>query len=359
MALLRAIALVNLARKKWIEPIIPSKRAFHVLVHQVLAQALQHYGVNREQIWNLCQLASPFKEIQYGEFNQILDHLVKEDILHPVDGLLVIGKRGEKLFGKKNFLELYSVFETPDEIKVLTTNNRLVGTLQSWFIEQVYQGESLVFTLTGQAWLVQHIDFELGEMFVVPAPKGSISRWGGGGALLSREIVEEMRDILRTDEAYPFVTRQAQSRLKSMRSNWKDIVKSQQLNLVTHGRELILYTFAGDRINLLLARSLSMLLECEVNGDSFALRIKPPDQAQLGKDEVMDAIKSIQSPNFFSQERIMALAKSFPKSQLSKFQRLLPPEIEAQFIAERLFDVDGLVIWMSEYMEEKYYEKTY
>ncbi|MBN1536881.1 MAG: DEAD/DEAH box helicase [Anaerolineales bacterium] len=348
IALLRAVALVNLARKKWVEPVIPSQRAFHVLIHQVLAQALQHYGATRSQLWELCQTATPFQNIQYDEFDQILTHLIYEDILHQADGLMVMGKAGEKRYGKKNFLELYSVFETPEEIKVLTTNNRLVGSLQSWFIEQVYQSESFIFTLAGQAWKVQYLDFEAAIMYVVPAPKGSIPRWGGAGALLSREVVEEMLAILRADEVYPFVTHKAQSQLERMRSHWKDIVWDHHPTLDVHGREWVMYTFAGDRINLLLARSISMELGCEVNGDSFSLRIKPPTHVPLAEHEILATIKSIQTPDYFSQERIMILARSLPKSRLSKFQTLLPPEIEAKFIAERLFDVDGLLGWLDE-----------
>jgi ATP-dependent Lhr-like helicase len=347
MALLRAIALVNLARGGWIEPINPTEHAVHVLTHQTLAQALQFYGVRRQQVWDVAQESRPFAQITHQEFEHLTGHLLDTDILNAADGLLIMGEAGEKRYGRRNFLELYSVFETPDEIKVLTTDNRVIGTLLTWFVQQV-GSEEFVFLLAGRAWLVKHLDLENGEMIVIPAPRGALPRWGGGGPLLSREVAEEIRAVLIGEEEYPFVTNRAHSRLKVVRMHWQDILRSAKLPVQQIGREWVLHTFAGDRINILLGRALAQLLGCEVNGDSFSLRVKSPEQAPLQEGDLFKALEAIRQPDFFSAERVTAMVRSLPRGRLSKFQPLLPPDLEAQFLAERLFDIEGLQHWFGE-----------
>lgn len=350
MALLRGIALINLARSGWIEPVCPTAHAVHVLTHQILAQSLQFYGVRRDQVWKIAQQVYSFLQITYQEFEQLTNHLLQTDILNVADSLLIMGESGEKRFGRRNFLELYSVFETPDEIRVLTTDNRVIGTLLAWFVQQV-GSEEFVFLLAGRAWLVKHLDLENGEMVVVPAPKGALPRWGGGGPLLSRQVAQAIRNVLMSQENYAFLTSRAQKRLNAARLHWYDILNSDALPIQQSGQEWILHTFAGDRINILLGRSLALILGCEVNGDSFTLQVKLPKQVPLRESDLFKALDTVRQPDFFSAERVMAMVRSLPRSRLSKFQPLLPPDLEALFLAERLFDIDGLKHWLEEVVE--------
>lgn len=348
MALLRAVALVNLARRGWIESVNPSQRAIHVLAHQTLAQALQFFGVRRDQVWEVAQPAQPFSKITHPQFNGLLDHLVENDILSAADGLLVMGPEGEKRYGRKNFLDLYSVFETPQEVRVLGTDRRVIGMLQTWFVQLIGAEEECVFILAGQAWQVKHLDLDHGEMVVVPAPRGHIPRWGGGGPLLGRDIAEEMRAVLLSSTGYSFLTRQAQTRLDAMQLQWQGILGREPLPMLQRGREWDLHTFAGDRINILLARCLSMVLDCQADGDSITLTVKTSADSQIRERDLWGALDTIRQPDFFSAERVMTMVGALPRGRLSKFQPLLPADLEALFIAERLFDIEGLLDWLTD-----------
>jgi len=44
----------------------------------------------------------------------------------------------------------------------------------------------------------------------------------------------------------------------------------------------------------------------------------------------------------------MELVAALPRGRLSKFQPLLPPDLEAQFLAERVFDIAGLMNWLAD-----------
>lgn len=348
IALLRAIALVNLARRRWIEPVCPNYRAFHILAHQTLAQALQFYGVQASQVWDVAQQTQPFKRITQDEFERLLIHLIETGILNKVDGVVILGPEGEKRYGRRNFLDLYSVFETPEEVKVITTNNRVIGMLQTWFVLYLGQSEDFIFTLAGQAWQVKLLELEHGEMVVTPAPRGAIPRWSGNGILLSRKIAEEMRAVLLADERYPFVTNRAQSALDTMRLQMRDLLSQEQLPIQQIGREWTLHTFAGDRINIVLSRALDIILGCQATGDSFTVTIKSSTQAPLVENDIRQALKTVCQPDFFSTERVTAMVRSLPRGRLSKFQPLLPPDLEAQFITEQLFDIVGLGEWLQQ-----------
>ena len=94
----------------------------------------------------------------------------------------------------------------------------------------------------------------------------------------------------------------------------------------------------------MLGRALVLVFGCEVNGDSFSLHVKTP--ILLPKDDLLKALQMVNEPNFFSTEQVMAMVKSLPRGRLSKYQPLLPPDLEAMFIAERLFDIDGTRNWL-------------
>ncbi len=346
MALLRATALVNLARQSWIEPVRPAKFAIQVLAHQILAQALQFYGIRRDDLWKVAQSAKCFSEITRQDYDLLLDHLVKIDILNQVDGLYIFGKSGEKQFGRQNFLTLYSVFETPEEIKVLTADHRVIGTLQAWFVQLTSGKGEMIFILAGQAWLAKHIDLETGEIIVSPAPHGAIPRWNSGGALIGREIAEAMRFCLASNEAYPFLTQKAQQGLEKMRREWRALVAAETIPLRPHGQEWELFTFAGDRINILLGLALETITGWNVSGDSLSLRIKPASTSLSPEIMLTQAVDQLRTDGYFSPERIISLAARLPSSRWSKFQPLLPKELKARFLAERVFDIQGMQDWL-------------
>lgn len=351
MSLLRAVALVNLARRGWIEPVRPAQFAIQVMAHQILAQALQFYGVRRDDLWQVAQPARCFSQITYPDFEKLLNHLVKTDILNLVDGLHVMGKGGEKQFGRQNFLALYSVFETPEEIKVITSDRRVIGTLQTWFVQLASGRGEMVFVLAGRAWVTKHIDFEAGEIVVAPASKGAIPRWNSGSALISREIAEEMRSCLVSTEDYPFLTQAALRVLRKLRAEWRELVTPETLPVRQHGREWEMYTFAGDRINILLAQAIEMIMGCEVTGDSLSLRIKSAS-AVTSPVDLHRVLVTLRDPAFFSAEQIYTLAAQLPPGRWSKFQPLLPPDLEARFLAEKIFDVQGLQNWLGSVVEK-------
>ena len=206
-----------------------------------MALTLQFYGLRRSQVADIAHSAGPFANISETDLDQLLDYMVSIGVLIRADGLLVLGAAGEKRYGRQNFMDLYAVFETPEEITVISPDRRVIGTLETWFVQQLSGEGGFVFLLAGRAWQAQHVDLEQGQIIAVSAPKGANT---------------------------------------------------------------------------------------------------PLEEADLHQ-----ALDQIRAPDFFSTERVLELVRSIPRGRLSKFQPLLPPDLEARFLAERLFDAKGLQRW--------------
>ena len=115
---LQAIALVELARKGWVESIPPHTRCWPVLVHQLLALTLQFGASARSGAGPTSPLCLIFRASAGRNSMTSSAHLITEGFLYPSSGLLSMGDTAERVFGRKNFLELYAVFSSPQLYKI-------------------------------------------------------------------------------------------------------------------------------------------------------------------------------------------------------------------------------------------------
>ena len=57
--------------------------------------------------------------------------------LRDVGGRLVLGPKADKRFGRKNFMELYAVFSSPQSYTVQTMAGQPLGTLSQGFVDRL------------------------------------------------------------------------------------------------------------------------------------------------------------------------------------------------------------------------------
>ena len=173
-ALLQSVALLRLAEAGWVEDVTPAAHAMHVLAHQVMALILQEGGMSRHKLMPWVQAAYPFSSVRREHVAELIDTMVEREILYEADGLLSLGARGEQLYGKKNFFELYAVFTAPPVMRV-QHGKEDVGHIQAQFVTMHDHGKGpLSFRLSGRAWEVGHIDWGKGVLHVRPAEQGRV-----------------------------------------------------------------------------------------------------------------------------------------------------------------------------------------
>lgn len=110
-------------------------------------------GVAPEDAWDHLSRVPDFQGISRTEFNELIDWMIQDNSMILTSGLLILGPQAERRFGRRNFMELYAVFSSPQSYTVQSADGRPLGTLSQDFVDGLVDGVSC-FLLGGRAWLV-------------------------------------------------------------------------------------------------------------------------------------------------------------------------------------------------------------
>ena len=102
--------------------------------------------------------------------------------------MLWLGREGQDAYGRKNFLDLISVFTAPPLFTVLHGRRELGFVDESTFLAKREDGPP-VLLLAGRAWRVSHLDWKRRRAYVEPAEDVGRSRWRGEGQFLVARAV--------------------------------------------------------------------------------------------------------------------------------------------------------------------------
>jgi len=331
-----AAGLIRLFREGFVEPIRLSHRAAHLLAHQILALTIQEEGVPASDWWAWVAHATPFQGLTEGDREELVSHMLAESILHQDGGRLGLGPRGERLYGFRNFMELYAVFSAPQTLTVLWGPQE-IGTIDALFVEQEQLGH-LSFTLAARAWRAIAIDWTNAVVHVEPVEDGGLARWQGSGHLYGPQLCQAMRQVLAPDSDDPAWSQRARARMALVRQENAEL-PADGLFLQAEGGGYRLWTFAGGRANNLLSKVLESVLGEKVTTSNLYVRFR----AQAGASEVairqaLDALREQNRPN---QDDALRFAESCARGRLSKFEPCLPDRLAAAYMADVLTDAAG------------------
>jgi ATP-dependent Lhr-like helicase len=336
---IQSIALVNLARRGWVEPVEPTNRAFHVLVHQILTGVLQRPGVLATDLWAVLKTAWPFAGINEEEFLEVVRHMVLASVLDARGGELSLGPEGERRFSAKNYFDLFAVFSGAREVVVKTESGDDIGTLQTRFVV-AEQAADFVFVLAGRRWQAVEVNLEAGILYAKPAPQGKLPRWlGSDSAFLSPVIVNEHRRILAGEDTVDFLVGNAPQTLSRLRQTWAPLASVDGWPVAQSQNGLSIFTFCGGRINLTLGRILAARLSCDSAASNYEVTLRSPHLPAF--TDLADEIARLGREGFPDDLRESA-RRALSMRPLSKFQPYLPPRFEAEFLAGRVLDFEGL-----------------
>ncbi len=339
-SLLQAIGIVELAREGWVEPVPPQTRCWPAFVHQLFAMTLQFGGVGRERAWEQLSRVPDFSGIDALEYGELIDSMVRREYLFESGGLLSLGARAEKVYGRKNFMELYSVFSTPQYYRVLEAGGREIGSLEQSFVDDLVE-EMTSFLLGGRAWVVVEISHRQRTVTVRPAPRGKKPSWGGfAPKLLGFELCQRIRRVLTDDAPIAYLADDAAvSTLAGYRDDYRALLSRTGHAVQLDAQAARWWTFAGGRINQTLRLALQHTEGWKIVADNFHLRIEGDG---LSHTSVESAIHALSQPTFWTDldawERILA---SLPPYRLSKFHEALPPRFQQEMVGRYLLDIEG------------------
>ena len=252
-ALLRAAGLLVLWSEGHVEPVEPPPYPAHVLTQQILALTLQNQGIHRRDpaLW---LRGFALLEEQPALVGEILEHLEKEGILWDEAGRLWFGREGEDRLGRRNFLDLLSLIQSPPLFTVYLGRKELGHVHPASFATE--NDEVPVLLLGGRRWRIRSIDWDHQEAFVEPTADDGRSRWPGDALPLRFELCQAIRRVMAGQADPPGMSRRAAETLESIRQEYFWVGEDGTILLRARGEGALWWTFAGIRANAMLATAL-------------------------------------------------------------------------------------------------------
>lgn len=325
--LLRAAAVIDLWRRGYVEPVTAPPQPFHILAQQVMALVLQERGVGRRACLDWLADVPAFAAMPADRVAAVLDHLVGTGTLFEDAGILSFGPAGEAAYGRKNFLELLSVFTSPPLFRVLSGQQELGSVHESTFYTS--QDGPAVLVLAGRAWRAKHLDWKRRVAHVEPADERGRSRWLGEGQFLSSSVCHGIRRVLAEETAGGGWSQRAVTRIGEIRAEhpW---VSPDGTSLVRRANgEVQWWTFAGGRANAALAGRLGG--DRQVRADNLCVRFPPTHKLAEAESLIADRLTG----------EVVAVPDADGIAAL-KFGESLPPATAATVLTARLNDPEAV-----------------
>jgi ATP-dependent helicase Lhr and Lhr-like helicase len=322
-ALLRAVALVRLWHRGFVEPVKAPLKPYHILAQQLMAICLQERGIGRSEWCGWLASVPAFSHMDESIINAIVNSMIDSRILWSDHGILSFAPEGEARYGRKNFMELLSVFTSPPLFKVVCGRKELGFVHESTFFRR--DERPTILLLTGRCWKAIHLDWRRRIAHVEPTDQRGKSRWLGEGRFLGYEVCQSIREILAGDAVDPYWSRRTNSRLGVMREEFPWI-RPDSTALVRHSDgEVRWWTFAGGVANAILSDTLKRYGGAEPDNASIRL------DGDASLDEVREHVGSLRNAEVVSAPDRRAIENL-------KFSEALPGALAEAVFCSRFCD---------------------
>ena len=327
---MRAAGIARLWSDGFIEAINPPVMPLHLLAQQIMALALQQGGIGASSWRDWVGRMPGFAALEATDIEQVLHHMLATEILHSADGMLWFGRRGESRFGRRNFMELLSSFASAPLFSVLHGKQHLGAVDRASF--SLGHDKPQILLLSGHSWLVNHIDWKERTVFVEPSRDEGKSRWLGSGQPLSFELCQATKRVLAGEELGCEMSQRAKIMLGEVRSDF-GWIKRDETAIVSEGKKLRWWTFAGLLANSALTSMLSRLGLKVGRADNLAIAIE--DRAAVANwDRVMEELREM------PEDEIVTPVDAKTLEQL-KFSECLPRNLAMKELEARMTDRNG------------------
>jgi ATP-dependent Lhr-like helicase len=325
LELVQSIAMVNLLLAGWCEP--PAQAALHLstLIQQLLSAIAQHGGVSAPAAFrSLCGPGSPFTAVTQAQFAALLRGLGDRDVLTQAsDGTLLLGPLGERT---ANHYSFYAAFAAPEEY-TLFTSGRLLGAIPADYT--LYAGELLIFG--GRRWKVTSVDHTHKTIDATPAAGGRPPRFGGSISGVHNQVRAEMRCVLASEEAPPYLSATADSMLAGARAAYGRHRLADRC-IIQSGIDTLLIPWTGSRATTTLAAQLTAA-GLDACNDGVMLAIA---RATFG--HVRDCLQDIATAGPADP---VALAATVANKAAAKYDSWIDDALLAADYARRELDCEG------------------
>lgn len=329
-AFLTAAGLLRLWATGYVEPAEPPVLPAHLIAQQLLALTLQEAdsGLGRAQWSDWIGTPPVLGEEAMCHADRLVAHLLAHDWLHEDEGLLSPGSVAEKTVGRRNFLELTSVF-VADPLVSIRQGRVEIGQVPDIAITAAFAKKTgpPAILLAGRTWKINNIDWKRRIAHVEPVEQKGSVRFPGTAQPLSYEICQSIAAVLEGASLDPVsLTERGTKCLSELRAELPGVRAGRTL-LTETPKGMRWYTFAGLRANLELAARLSPLRTQISQRDNLFITL----DETVNRDALRAAIE-VEAP----ASELASLVTDV--SGALKLQRVLPDDLVEEILVRRLRD---------------------
>ena len=324
-AFIQTLALLRLWSDDYIEPISPPEKPYHIFAQQVMAMTLQESGIGVSD-WRNHLPYTPGLSGEIDTLQPIVNHMVKAEVLHSDQGTIGIGLAGEKAYGQKNFMTLFSVFITTPLVKVMHGRQEIGEVDQTSFVSG---GSGSLLILAGRAWKTLFVDWKLRTAHVEPTDEKGLSKWVSTGVPLPYDICQSILQVLINDDQPIKMSQRARDLINSIRDQ-HDWVESESTLIISTDASTQWWTFAGQGFNQAAANQLFDLAD-KVSANNLSVVFSGHEDAE----EILAAV----SARVLANGTKLAIPLDSDFVEELKFSECLTEELQADILSKR-FSVD-------------------
>ena len=330
----QTIAMLNLMLRGWNDPPTPGRLHLSTMLHQVMALIAQRGGIGAAEGWDLLVQSRVFGAVDLGLFKRLLRRMGDPEVQlieQAPDGTLLPGVEGERLIESR---DIYAVFATPEEYRVVEIGGRSVGQVP--IDNPVVPGQFMV--LAGRRWRVLDVDVPRKEILVEPASGGKPPRFGGEPRPPSDAVVAEMRQAYEAVAMPPFLDEQAINLLAEARTTF-DRLGLRHSHVARHDGQLLLFPWVGERRQQALLLS---LVRAELEPTPLGLAVGVAANREEALLRELECLASSPPPD------ALELAGFVEQNAIEKFDCYLGEDLLTLAFAREHLDVQGLPVIAAE-----------
>lgn len=315
----RAAGLLLLWSRGFVEPVVPPPHPRHIAAQQLLALALQEgrfSAAGWQDWWAGCAVMDGADDV--------LDYLVAQEFLVADGDFLMIGPTAERVFGRRNFMDLLSSFIADLEIRVLE-GRKEIGSVDPISLTKEVSDGLRPLLLNGRAWRVDDVDWEKRIVHVTADFEKGKVQWSSGSISEPFDLVRARRDVLLGEDPPVTLSSRAERQLEYVRELRASDVDADGLVLQKGVKGSTLWGFAGDRAHATLIAALGSVAADAVADNEMIRFPSGITIAELRSATVDRALPTV------PPEAVAGL----------KFSTALPVELATATLAERFVDRVG------------------
>lgn len=328
-SLLQSLSCWLLYQEGFIEPSHINQFSYDLLVHQILSITKETAGIWVMELVQKVQRNHAFCEINTNEILEIMQEMLRFDLLEQIGKEVIVGIEGERYVNTRFF---YSVFQSEQNFKMIFEQNT-IGEIP--YTPQLTEDQNVF--LAAKMWKIQELDFKGKKIHVIPAYDGKKPVFLGQMGVIHQKIREKMLWLISSNEEYSFLDESSKEVLAEIRNDFSKFdLQSNELPIRFREEKAYLYTFTGTKINRtlkLLFEKMGIKVDYNEQRSEFELKVLQEDFFKISKL----LFQKIDKIDKYIEEEI---DKNPSILSFSKWVKFLPLQYQIRLVKYAYYDVE-------------------